>query len=174
MKSTPAQSPTRYSPFAVTLHWLTVILMFGAVMLVPEEEGGFRNASPIDIHMVFGALLAIVLIARLIVRFTSKRPAWASTGNTFLDFIGEATHYGLYFFAFVILAGGAAIAMQRNLIGYLLGAGPAAGMGESFIGAFHVLGWFFASLLILLHVGGALYHQFLLKDNLMKRMWYGK
>ena len=173
MKST-STSPARYNPIAVTLHWLTVLLMFGAVTLVPEEEGGFRSASPIDIHMVLGVLLALVLIARLIVRFTTKRPAWASAGNKFLDFVGEATHYGLYFFAFMILAGGAAIAMQRNLLGYLLGSGSASGMGESLIGAFHVLGWFFAFLLILLHVGAALYHQFILKDNLMKRMWFGK
>jgi cytochrome b561 len=29
-------------------------------------------------------------------------------------------------------------------------------------------------LLVLLHVGAALYHQFFLKDNLLGRMWYGK
>ena len=29
-------------------------------------------------------------------------------------------------------------------------------------------------LLVVLHVGAALYHQFLLKDNLLARMWYGK
>jgi cytochrome b561 len=28
--------------------------------------------------------------------------------------------------------------------------------------------------LILLHVDAALYHQFILKDNLLQRMWYGK
>jgi cytochrome b561 len=29
-------------------------------------------------------------------------------------------------------------------------------------------------LLVALHVGAALYHQFLLKDHLLARMWYGK
>jgi cytochrome b561 len=30
------------------------------------------------------------------------------------------------------------------------------------------------ALLIVLHVGAALYHQFVLKDNLLSRMWYKK
>jgi cytochrome b561 len=29
-------------------------------------------------------------------------------------------------------------------------------------------------LLILLHIGAALYHQFLKKDHLLGRMWFGK
>jgi cytochrome b561 len=29
-------------------------------------------------------------------------------------------------------------------------------------------------LLVVLHVGAALHHQFLLKDNLLARMWYRK
>ena len=28
--------------------------------------------------------------------------------------------------------------------------------------------------LVALHVGAALYHQFIRKDNLLSRMWYGK
>jgi cytochrome b561 len=42
------------------------------------------------------------------------------------------------------------------------------------LGAFHGLSWVLLFLLILLHVGAALYHQFLVKDNLLGRMWFGK
>jgi cytochrome b561 len=38
----------------------------------------------------------------------------------------------------------------------------------------HGLFFFLSALLILLHIGAALYHQFILKDNLLARMWYGK
>jgi cytochrome b561 len=30
------------------------------------------------------------------------------------------------------------------------------------------------ALLVVLHIGAALYHQFVLKDNLLSRMWYKK
>jgi cytochrome b561 len=109
--------PKRYNPLLATLHWLTLILMLGAGFLA-EDEGG---RSPINIHMILGSLLLIVLVFRLIVRFTTKRPAWADTGNKLLNQLGEFVHYGLYLAAFFILGMGAWIAYNRNLFAYVLG-----------------------------------------------------
>ena len=162
----------RYHPIMVVLHWLTVILMLGAGFLSDNEGGG---SSPIDIHMALGTLLLLVMIVRLILRFTLERPAWASTGSQFLNKLGELVHAGLYFFAFIILAFGGLMAAQRNLFAYVLGTGSIAhGRGRFFFGAFHQLGWSAIVLLMFLHVAGALYHQFILKDNLLGRMWFGK
>ncbi len=45
--------------------------------------------------------------------------------------------------------------------------------GQFFLGAFHGLSWTILLLLIALHVGAALYHQFLRRDHLLGRMWFG-
>ncbi len=164
-------TPQRYHPIMVVLHWLTVILILGAGFLVSDEGGG---RSPIDIHMILGALLLVTMIIRLTVRFIVKRPAWANTGNQFLNRLGELVHLSLYFFAFLILIFGGLIASQRNLIGYVIGTGSVVRGGLGAIGAIHHLGWFAIVLLLFLHIGGALYHQFIIKDNLMNRMWFGK
>jgi len=163
------ESPKRYHPLSVTLHWLTVILILGAGLL--SESGG---SSPIGIHMILGAFLLVTMVVRLIVRLTVKRPAWANTGNPFLNKLGEWVHIGLYFFAFYILALGGLIAAQRNLIGYALGTGSAMRLKDGFLGGLHQLGWLAILGLLLLHVGGAVYHQFIIKDNLLSRMWFGK
>ncbi len=42
------------------------------------------------------------------------------------------------------------------------------------LGAFHGLSWALLLLLLVVHVGAALYHQFLRKDGLFGRMWFGK
>ena len=162
-------TPKRYNPFLVTLHWLTVIVMLGAGFL-SEDEGG---SSPITIHMKLGAILLILMIARLIVRFTTQRPGWADAGNSFFNKVGELTHLGLYGIAFFILGLGGLIAFKRNLIGYALDATAQVSRAGS-ISIIHHLGWLLAMLLIALHVGAALYHQIILKDNLLARMWYGK
>jgi len=162
-------TPKRYNPVLVTLHWLTVILMFGAGFLA-EDEGG---RSPINIHMIFGSLLLLVMLIRLVVRFTTKHPTWADTGNKLLNQLGGLVHLGLYLATFFILGMGALIAYNRNLFAYVLGTGTAGGR-VGFLGAIHHLGWILAMGLILLHVGAAFYHQFILKDNLLARMWYGK
>jgi cytochrome b561 len=160
----------RYHPVMVVLHWLTVILILGAGFL-SDSEGG---KSPINIHMILGSLLLVTMVIRLIMRFTVKRPEWANTGNPFLNKLGEWVHVALYFFAFYILAFGALIATKRNLIGYVLGTGTVARVRVGAIGALHQLGWLAILGLLLLHIGGALYHQFIIKDNLLSRMWFGK
>jgi len=162
-------TPKRYHPALVTLHWLTVIFMLGAGFL--SEEGG--GSSPMTIHMKMGAILLILMIARLIVRFTTARPGWADAGNSFFNKIGELTHLGLYGVAFFILGMGGLIAFKRGLIGYALGTTTQISRA-GFLGPIHQLGWLLALLLIALHVGAAFYHQFILKDNLLSRMWYGK
>jgi cytochrome b561 len=163
--------PKRYHPALVVLHWLTLVLMLGAGFLADGEGGG----SPIDIHMILGALLLVTLIIRIIMRFTTKLPAWADTNNQFLNKLGELVHIGLYIGAFSILTLGGLMASQRNLLGYILGNGPASSYGGArFISRLHHLGWVAIMGLVVLHVTGAFYHQFILKDNLFDRMLFGK
>ena len=161
-------TPKRYHPILVTLHWLTVIFMLGAGFLA--EDGG---NSPINIHMILGSILLVVMVARLIIRFSTARPAPLDAGNAFFNKIGELTHFGLYAVAFAILGMGGAIAIKRNLFGYLMDS-TAQISRAGFLGGIHHLFYLLAMLLIFLHVGAALYHQFMLKDNILSRMWYGK
>ena len=141
---------------------------------------GFTPRAPsIDIHMVLGAAILILMVARLIVRWRTQHPEWATAGNPILDKIGELTHIGLYGLTFAILLAGIYLAYQGGLIASVLGMGAATitqGFrgGGFFIGALHGLSWNLLFLLLFLHVGAALYHQFILKDNLLGRMWYGK
>jgi len=161
-------TPKRYNTVMVTLHWLTLILLFGAGFLADEH-----GEALIDIHMILGVLLLIVLLIRIVVRFATKQPEWADTGNQLLNLFGALVHLGLYFAMFFILGFGVLIAFRRNLFAYLLGTGSLQDRGYLF-GGIHHLGWILTFGLVLLHVGAALYHQFILKDNLMARMWYGK
>jgi len=165
------ETPKRYNPLMVTLHWLTFILLFGAGLLTDEEGGG--GGSPINIHIILGALLLVVVLVRIVVRLVSKRPKWADTGNYYLNLLGELVHYGLYLAMLFILGMGVWIAFSRNLFAYALGTGSAT-HGVRFVQTIHHLGWIMALGLIGLHVAGALYHQYIIKDNLLARMWYGK
>jgi cytochrome b561 len=75
--------------------------------------------------------------------------------------------------AFFILGMGGLIAYKRNLFGYLLDS-SAQVTRAGFIGDIHHLGYILAMGLVLVHVGAAFYHQFILKDGILSRMWYGK
>jgi len=173
----------RYHPALVSLHWLVAILIFATVLFAGEEgEGGpalsIGGFPPMGIHMILGMTTLALLSIRLLVRWFTKHPDWASTGTPFLDVVGKLTHFGLYLFAFSITITGIIMASQRGLLARVLGIGTAAtrsfGSRGFSLGAFHGLSWALLFLLILLHVGAALYHQFFKKDNLLGRMWYGK
>ncbi len=142
--------------------------------------GGEAGASSsTNMHMLIGIAVLVLMAIRLLVRWGTQRPEWATTGNEFLNKLGEWTHYALYVFTFAITVTGVALASQTNRLGGLFGGATAGGPameGESVgfgLGAFHGLSWAIFALLIFLHVAGALYHQFIIKDNLFSRMWYG-
>jgi cytochrome b561 len=200
--ATATFKPKRYNPVLVTLHWIIAILIFGTAFLAGggegRREGGGATIAGLPIlgvHMILGISVLILLIIRLIIRWRTQHPDWATTGNGFLDKIGALTHGALYFFTFSMTLTGIFLATQGNRFARTFGLGGATPPGQFspgqfqpgqfppgqfrprggfFVGAFHGLSWTFLLLLILLHVGAALYHQFIIKDNLLGRMWYGK
>ena len=178
----PETTTKRYHPALVSLHWIVMFLIFATLLFAGEEgEGGFAlsfgNFPPMGIHMILGITTLVLLTIRLLVRWATKHPDWASTGTPFLDLVGRLTHFGLYFFTFSITITGIIMAWQRGWFNFIFGFGPSAAnfhRGGFSLGAFHGLSWAALFALILLHVGAALYHQFIKKDNLLSRMWYGR
>jgi len=207
LPASASAKPSRYHPALVALHWLTVILILSTALLAGGGGGegrrefrpgstppaGFRPGVPpsgfrppaasagfsvIDIHMILGITILVLLIVRLLLRWRTKRPEWASTGSKLFDRVGELTHWALYLFTFLMTITGIVLATQRSLLQRLLGIATAAQTGFrrggfSF-GEFHGLVWVLLVALIALHIGAALYHQFFIKDNLLGRMWFGK
>lgn len=127
---TISDKPKRYHPALVALHWIIFVLIFVTALLgMGGGEGGEgrRGGSLIpgfpalEIHMILGITVLVLLVVRLIVRWRTKSPAWATTGNSFLDFVGVLTHWALYFFTFVIVITGIILAMQGNRLARTFG-----------------------------------------------------
>jgi len=176
-------SPKRYHPALVALHWTIALLIFANVLLAGADDVSLAGIPAISIHMTFGILILVLLIIRLVLRFATQHPAWASTGNALLNKIGELTHWGLYLLTFGMTITGILLASQSNRLARLFGLPdspaprftPGQFRGGGFrLGGLHGMIWILLGLLVLLHIGAALYHQFFLKDNLLKRMWFGK
>ena len=145
----------------------------------PAQAGGQGILSAIGIHMIFGVTILVLLVVRLIVRWKTQHPEWASVGNKFFDWVGGLTHFGLYLLTFAMTITGIILADQRGMLARIFGIGTTPtpgsfGRGGFSLGMFHGGIWTLLLLLILLHVGAALYHQFIVKDNLLSRMWFGK
>lgn len=173
-------SPKRYHPLQVALHWLVVLLVF-ALFIVGKSMSRLPNdaekLTPLALHMGVGLLTLVVIVFRFVMRMRLPKPAHASTGNAFLDWIGKVVHYALYALVFLMTVSGLSLSMQAGLTPIVFGGSGASLPADFYDFAARMLHGFVAPvlfLLILLHVGAAFYHQLALKDNLLSRMWYGK
>ena len=125
-----AAKPKRYHPAMVVLHWLTFILIFATFFLRGGEGGGeggrgslIPSFSDLGLHMILGITVLLVMLIRLVVRWRTKRPDWASTGNSFLDKIGELTHWALYLFTIGMVITGIILSLQGNRLARTFGIG---------------------------------------------------
>ena len=122
IKSGNPQTPKRYHPLLVTLHWLIVLLVFtdlylGLFVFRPLLQGGgaFRiPESDLAIHMAVGISILVLIVVRFFVRIGTTKPAAATAGNKFLDILARVVHYALYIFVFAITVVGLVFAIQTS------------------------------------------------------------
>lgn len=173
-------APKRYAPVHVVIHWLMAVLVFamlgvGKFAMPSVSPQDPQKVMMLQSHTYIGAAITVLLIARLIVRFTTKSPAPADAGHAFLNFVGKAVHVLFYVLLIGMAISGLGMYQLANLPAVFSGAQaypvnffdfpPRNGHG--------LLSWVLLAL-VLMHVGAALYHQFVRKDNLIARMWFGK
>ena len=170
---------SRYQPVLVVLHWLVALMIIGLLCLGFFVLANMPNTDPnkLDIlvwHMSGGMFVLVLMILRVIIRRWSARPAPATTGSPLLDRLASIAHGSLYVIVFLMIASGWAT-------GWFI-SGVFQGHGETLPDDFTVLPTFRAhaalaallTILIAAHIVAALYHQFVLKDGLFRRMWFGQ
>jgi cytochrome b561 len=164
----------RHHPITVTLHWLIALIILTEALIGVGILHFWPNTAmkvnPLTIHMVLGIAMLLLMLIQIIVRFTTPRPIPATAKNPFLDFVARATHALLYVFTILMGGSGILLALKSNVLQLVVGGKVLLPMAfEPFI---HAAVFVMFGLLVGLHVLGALYHQFVLKDRLFARMGY--
>lgn len=161
-------APLGYTGIQIALHWAIALLILSQFLTGDWMGEFFRaliraEASP-DAprpemgnavwHFVGGALVLGLGLVRLIVRMMRGVPPDSPASPSWDRTLAHLTHYALYaaFFALPL----------TGLAAYLI---PSRDFGEVHETLTTVL-----LVLIGLHIAGALYHQVMLKDRLIRRM----
>jgi cytochrome b561 len=174
------ETNARYHPLQVSLHWLIVLLIFVTFLLgkymsgLPNESGKILS---LGVHMALGFITLLVMVVRVIARFRLPKPIAATTGNPFLDWISKAVHYALYVLVFLMAVSGLSLSLQSGLVPIVFGASNSPLPADFYAFQARMLHGFIAPallVLVLVHVGAVIYHQFILKDHLLSRMGHGK
>ncbi len=172
----------RYHPGLVALHWVLAFMIIMGLIMGGNVLSATPNETPekilyLKIHMSMGIIILVLMLVRFVVRITTHKPPAADIGSPMLNRLGTLTHYLLYVVVILLAASGIATAGMAGLPEILFG-GSGAVLPNSFDEfppriAHGVLA-LVLSLLLAGHVGASLYHQFVRKDGLFSRMWFGR
>jgi cytochrome b561 len=171
--------PAGYNGAAKGLHWLILILLvvqFGVAWTMPDVG---RDTKPIGLiawHMSIGAFILLVMLVRLGWRAISEVPPAPADLAPPLRRLSRATHFLLYAILIVLPLLGWINASARGWAVQFLGVIPLPALVPSGspwgheMGDVHQIVAYVLLGVVGLHVLGALYHQFILKDALLQRM----
>ena len=167
---------TRYDGRTMFFHWATAVLVVAQWLGAQTIDWFPRGSLRVDarsIHIIFGVVLAVLLVARIAWRLTEgRRLPLADKGA--VNVLAKATHWGLYaLLVAMVLLGFAVVWTQGDSIFNLFSV-PAydpknPDLGEQMQGIHGTIGWIILALAGV-HATAALVHRYLWRDGVLGRM----
>lgn len=171
-------SSDRYGAIAVAIHWATAVAVAGLLV------SGFRAAGTIDpvakegllrIHAIVGGTVLLLTLTRIAWWvFADRHPAEPAGTPRLQGLAARAVHLLFYVVLIGMAASGIGMLALSGAANILFGGAPGP-LPDFMVYAPripHGFGAFFLVALVLTHVAAALYHQYLLRDRLLARMWF--
>ncbi|BDY05481.1 cytochrome b [Ferrimonas sp. YFM] len=175
-------TPHTYGIVAKLFHWLLFLMLLSSVVmgnLLAEMPKGAEKMQAAGMHKSFGAVLLVLIFLRLLWRLVNPQPRLPEGTTTRQAMLAKGMHLLLYLLMF-----------GQPLSGILMS--QASGVPVSFFGLFefpvfmaqspevtelfrgmHGTVWILLVLASLGHIGAALHHHFIKKDNVLKQMTVG-
>lgn len=175
----------RYSFPARLLHWtvgLLIIMMLALGWIWPDMAPGTVRHFLSDVHKLVGCVVLLLAIVRVAVRL-AHRPPESAPASRLQKAAAALVHLSLYVLMFAMPLSGLAILNWRTGVGFFgvrlpqLDVDIVSRLFDNPIDTFcsvHYAGAFVISSLVILHVAAALWHHFMRRDNVLRRMLPGK
>lgn len=171
--------PDRYGFVAVSIHWLTAILIMlvlGSGFRAVETTDAATQAAILRFHIPLAITVLLLTVFRIAWWWLfDRKPIPVEGPSPWQERFARTLHVAFYIIILGMVASGIGMMI-------LSGAGPVIFGGAGSLPGFHeypprvphgVGAWLMIALLIF-HAGAALYHQLVLRDGLLLRMWYGR
>jgi cytochrome b561 len=169
----------RYSTVAIWFHWIiaTMVIANLAIGLMHENIlHGVGWAMPL--HFSFGLTVLILSVGRVIWRMMHPVPPVPAHLPGWQQTLARGTHFGLYALILLMpITGWMMVSGGKRPIGfYWLFDFPKLPVDKALSGLGHegheLLGWLMLALVVI-HIGAALRHHYILRDGVLGRMLPG-
>ena len=156
-------------------HWGSAILLLVTWLMIVLQEN-FEGNQFISLHKAFGISLLLWMIARVINRLFTKTPPNLPMPK-WQTFLAHLTHFALYASLIAMPIAGLLMSVYGDRAVSMFGlfdipvfVTPDRTMARFYNNIHTDIIWPMIIAFTLLHIGAALYHQFVKKDNLIARM----
>ena len=171
---------TKYNTGAIILHLLQglmiLFLLITGTFILSEIPNTIEKLDAFKIHMILGLTVSILTIIRII--NISKHPKLeALKVSTFRDKLIKVNHILIY--VVLILVGLTGILLSKGSgLGEMIFFGVENEIYNSFkdynMGMVHGILTKVLPFLIIMHIVGVFTYKIKTKDNILRRMWFGK
>jgi cytochrome b561 len=173
-------TPTRWGSVAQLLHWVIVVLIVTQFVLAYVSESlplGMAKLAMLARHKSWGITILGLALIRLVWRLVNRdAPGLPNTLKPWERVAAHVTHYGLYVLLFAMPLTGWAMSSARkypvswfNLVQLPDFVAPNRPLYDTLHTVHMYLSWALIAIAVL-HIGAALKHHFVLKDDVLRRM----
>ncbi|MHA6299448.1 cytochrome b [Devosia sp. CAU 1758] len=165
-------SSDRYGAIAVSTHWvsaLAVILMLASGQAM--DWNGDLAGAVLPVHVSLGMLVGVLTLFRILWWLVfDRQPQPVSGIGRGQELLARAVHLGLYGAIAIMVASGIAMLALTGALPQIFGGGtlPEFDVVAPFMA--HSLVSKLLLVLVLGHIGAALWHHFVRRDGLIGRM----
>lgn len=170
---------TSYGVVAKSLHWLVALLIIAAWIVgyyaIDLPNTDTSKGTLFSLHKSVGMLILMLVTIRLSWRLYDGSPKFVDM-NRYMVVAAKTVHYLLYVFMFVQPLSGWAMSSSAGYNPTFFGLFTFPGLVAKnpaetykYVAIHNGAAWILLALFAL-HVGAALFHHFILKDNTLRRM----
>lgn len=176
---------TRQSWGSITkaLHWTTALLIFLQFGLGWLAVSWRLSPTKLDLfvwHKSFGLVILTLTISRLLWRFANPVPELPADSPQWERYAAHASHFLLYFIMIVMPLSGWIINSAANIPFKIFWTVPLPNIVpankplEEYAKAAHLSLFILLCIVLSAHIGGALRHHFIKRNNILIRMLPGR
>lgn len=175
VEQTTGDRAARYRPVVVAIHWLTAALVVTQVWLgfsfadLPKDAP--ERAELFTWHKTVGVAILILALVRLAVRLINPPPPFPAELAAWERAFAVWTHRLFYFLLIALPLTGLAAVSKGGPSTELAGGLSVPTVPIPALGGAHEILVFSTLALLVLHVAGALKHQFIDRGPSADRMW---